>query len=88
MKPATRCDMHPNPACVYVNDDGERVAEDEEGCLEEYKKKGLVAKSATFQCESPFHNRESPAVTSPVFDETRILNRRKSTALNRSWAHN
>ena len=49
----TRCDMHPHPDCLYENEDGEMVAEDEEGCLEEYKRKGLVAKSANFQCQSP-----------------------------------
>ena len=57
--------MHPNPACIYKNEYGESIAEDEEGCLEEYKRKGFVAGSsrfpANFQCESPFHNRESPA---------------------------
>ena len=46
------------------------VAEDEEGCLEEYKRKGLVAKSANFQCQSPDHNNMSPAVLSTVWDKT------------------
>ena len=52
----TRCDMHPHPDCLYENEDGEMVAEDEVGCLEEYKKKGLVARSANFKCQSPIHN--------------------------------
>ena len=50
----TRCDMHPNPECVYENEHGELVAEDEEGCLEEYKRKGLVSRSANFLAFWPF----------------------------------
>ena len=59
---ATRCDLHPNPACIYYNDaTSEMVAEDEEGCLDEYKRKGLVARSANFKCQSPDHNSMSLA---------------------------
>ena len=63
----TRCDMHPNPACIYEKD-GILVAEDEEGCFDEYKRKGLVSKSAKIICSSPDHNIMSPAVLSTVYD--------------------
>ena len=33
----TRCDMHPNPACIYWKDGRKRVAEDEEDSIEEYR---------------------------------------------------
>ena len=59
----SRCDLHPNPACIYEKD-GIRVAEDEEGCFDEYKRKGLVSKSAKRICSSPDHNIMSPTVTS------------------------
>ena len=64
----TRCDMHPHPNCVYVNENGESVAEDEEGCLEEYKRKGLVAASATLECVSPLHNNNSPSVKTNIWN--------------------
>ena len=63
----SRCDMHPNPACIYEKD-GVMVAEDEEGCFDEYKRKGLVSKSAKVICSSPDHNIMSPTVTSNTFD--------------------
>ena len=66
----THCDMHPNPVCVYLNDDGERVAEDEEGCLEEYKKKSLVARSANFMCPSLLHNKDSSPVKATIWNQT------------------
>ena len=44
------------------------MAEDEEGCLDEYKRKGLVARSANFVCPSPLHNSNSSAVSSIVYD--------------------
>ena len=43
------------------------VAEDEEGCADEYKQKGLVEKSATFECDSPIYNTDSPAILSVVY---------------------
>ena len=55
--------MHPHPDCLYENEDGEMVAEDEEGCMEEYKRKGLVTRSANFKCQSPIHNCNSPAIS-------------------------
>ena len=45
------------------------VAEDEEGCLEEYKKKGLVPRSANFECLSPFHNPDSPPILSTITND-------------------
>ena len=69
----TRCDMHPHPNCVYVNENGESVAEDEEGCLEEYKRKGLVAASATFECVSPLHNKDSSSVKAKVWNQTQHI---------------
>ena len=59
----SRCDLHPNPECVYEKD-GIMVAEDEEGCFDEYQRKGLVSKSAKTICPSPDHNKMSPTVTS------------------------
>ena len=58
----SRCDLHPNPECIYENEDGQMVAEDEEGCLEEYKSKGLITKSGNFECQSAIHNSDSPAI--------------------------
>ena len=43
------------------------LSEDEEGCLEEYKLKGLIDKSATFECPSPDHNKMSKAILSNVY---------------------
>ena len=62
-----RCDMHPNPECIYEKD-GVMVAEDEEGCFDEYKRKGLIAKTANIICSSPDHNTMSPAVISNILD--------------------
>ena len=62
------CDLHPNPQCIYEKD-GVMVAEDEEGCFEEYKRKGLVAKTANIICSSPDHNTMSPAVPLYIYDE-------------------
>ena len=53
--------MHPNPECIYEKD-GVMMSEDEEDCLEEYKLKGLVKESASFECTSPDHNKISPAI--------------------------
>ena len=41
---------------------GENVAEDEEGCFDEYKQKNLVDESADFICQSPNHNNMSEAI--------------------------
>ena len=62
-----RCDMHPNPECIYEKD-GVMVAEDEEGCFDEYMRKGFISKTANIICSSPDHNTMSPAVISKNFD--------------------
>ena len=52
------CDQHP------VCDPGEEtsgIAQDEFGCLVEYKEKGLAPIDATIQCQSVHHNEESVA---------------------------
>ena len=65
----TRCDMHPNPECIYEID-GVMMSEDEEGCFEEYKLKGLIKQSATFECPSLDHNKMSPAILSSIYNTT------------------
>ena len=60
-----RCDLHPHPDCIYEKD-GVRLAEDEEGCFDEYKRKGLIQESANFVCHSQFHNQQSQPVHSNV----------------------
>ena len=55
--------MIPNPACIFENKTtGETIVEDEEGC--DYQAKGLISNSATHQCESKNHNKDSKAVWS------------------------
>ena len=63
-----RCDMHPNPECIYEKD-GVMVAEDEEGCVDEYMRKGFISKTANIICSSPDHNTMSPAVISNIWDK-------------------
>ena len=52
------------------------VAEDEEGCLKEYKDNGIIDTSANLECDSPVHNNDSAAIVinSPVinFDTDRL----------------
>ena len=55
----SRCDLNPHPACVYVNKDGDLVAEDEESCQEEYIEKNLVPNSAILECIGQVHNRNT-----------------------------
>ena len=50
------------------------VAEDEEGCFEEYKKKGLLATSANLICDSQIHNILSPSILSTVTNWTAYQN--------------
>ena len=52
------------------NDQVEMIAEDEENCLEEYKKKSLIPQTANFQCISPIHNSNSSAILSTVANYT------------------
>ena len=67
---ASRCDLHPHMDCTYMNDQGEMIAEDEENCLQEYKQKGLIPKTANFQCLSPIHNGNSSAILSTIYNWT------------------
>ena len=60
--------------------DGVLMAEDEEDCEKIYKIKGLVARSANFQCQSPIHNINSSTMFIPnlntvnkKFSEIKIL---------------
>ena len=59
--------MHPNPECIYEKD-GVMMSDDEEDCFEEYKLKGLIKESASFECPSPEHNKMSPAILSTVWN--------------------
>ena len=66
-----RCDLHPNPSCIYYDNESEQFrAEDEENCLNEYKGKKIVEKSANFKCHHSIHNESSPAVLATVFNYT------------------
>ena len=69
---SNRCNLHPHPECIYMNDKDEMVGEDEEGCLEDYKTNGLVAPSATFPCQSETHNKSSPAILSTIYNWTEV----------------
>ena len=60
-----RCNLHPHPDCIYEKD-GVRIAEDEEGCFDEYKRKGLIEYSANLICQSRLHNKLSDPVLSIV----------------------
>ena len=61
--------MHPHPECIYEKD-GVMVSEDEEECFEQYKLKGLIRKSAAFECPSLDHNKMSSEILSTVFNES------------------
>ena len=63
-----RCDKIPHPNCTIKNEKGETIAEDEVGC--DYIARGLTSNSATHQCQSRNHNKESYAVLSTVYDWT------------------
>ena len=54
-KDIAKCDFHAqcDPA------EGSDTAEDELNCDEEYRKKRLIPKQATYRCQSPIHNEES-----------------------------
>ena len=79
-----RCNLHPHPDCIYEKY-GVRVAEDEEGCFTEYKRKGLLQDSANFICQSPFHNKHSKPVLSTVavFGELTLDIRHRSSILTK-----
>ena len=64
-----RCDMIPNPACTFRNNQtGETITEDEDGC--DYTSEGLITNSATYKCQSRNHNEKSLAVLSTFFNQT------------------
>ena len=55
-KNTTLCDQH---AACDQGEDTEDVAQDEFGCFEVYKDKGLTPKDTTYKCQSVHHNEES-----------------------------
>ena len=78
-----RCDLHPHPECIFENDQGETVGEDEEGCQkEDYQSNALMEQSAIFPCQSETHNKLSPAIWSTVYDWTSKLLDRKFRIIN------
>ena len=52
-------------------------SEDQKDCLEVYKQKGLIDKSANMVCDSPIHNRDTAAILSTVFNWTKFFTTRK-----------
>ena len=71
--PTNRCDQHPHPDCIYKNEKGQLIAEDEENCIDEYISKGLVGRTANHKCQSATHNSKSPPVLSTVFIDGRFM---------------
>ena len=63
-----RCDKIPHPECIFKNEKGETIAEDEDGC--DYTARGLTLNSATYECQSGSHNEKSSAVLSTVWNWT------------------
>ena len=66
---SSRCDMHPNVECIYEKD-GVMLSEDEEDCYKEYKRKGLIRRSASFECPSLDHNKMSLAIQATVLNSS------------------
>ena len=57
-KNINRCNLHPQ--CDPVKGSGDDMtSEDEIGCDDEYRRKKLIPRQATFRCQSPHHNDES-----------------------------
>ena len=56
LKLSQRCNLHAecDPA-----EGSDNTAEDELDCDEEYRKKRLIPKQATYRCQSPMHNEDS-----------------------------
>ena len=48
------------------------MAEDEENCEEEYKRKNIVAQHANFRCQSPNHNTNSSPILSSVWFDGKV----------------
>ena len=57
-KSVNRCNLHPQ--CDPVKGSGDdKTSEDELDCYEEYWRKKLISRQATFRCQSPHHNEDS-----------------------------
>ena len=57
-KSVNRCNLHPQ--CDPVKGSGDdKTSEDELDCYEEYLRKKLISRQATFRCQSPHHNEDS-----------------------------
>ena len=57
-KNINRCNLHPQ--CDPVKGSGDdKTSEDELDCDEEYQRKKLISRQATFRCQSPHHNEDS-----------------------------
>ena len=82
--PDARCDLHPHPACTYLNEKGETKAEDEENCNEDYINKGLVPRTVNMECISPIHNIDSPAIRNYPYNLTENRNKRRWTSMKGS----
>ena len=63
-----RCDLHPHPDCLY-----EGIAEDEEDCIDEYKRKNLIQRSANLKCPSAIHNSTTPSIKANVFNSIKNI---------------
>ena len=57
-KNINRCNLHPQCDPVKGSGDDE-TSEDELDCYEEYQRKKLIPRQATFRCQSPHHNEDS-----------------------------
>ena len=57
-KNINRCNLHPQ--CDPVKGSGDdKTSEDELDCDDEYRRKKLISRQATFRCQSPHHNEDS-----------------------------
>ena len=57
-KSINRCNLHPQ--CDPVKRSGDdKTSQDELDCDDEYQRKKLIPRQATFRCQSPHHNDES-----------------------------
>ena len=57
-KNINRCNLHPQCDPVKGSRD-DKTSEDELDCYEEYWRKKLFSRQATFRCQSPHHNEDS-----------------------------
>ena len=57
-KSINRCNLHPQ--CDPVKRSGDdKTSQDELDCDDEYQRKKLISRQATFRCQSPHHNEDS-----------------------------